>query len=95
MHGLTVGFGVLALVGLPAYFTGIFALAAFSGCFIGCAEPHPAFGALWTGITVLLLTIPGVAGVVAARVRPRGAWLAAAFAAGALVTAWHLTQTPY
>lgn len=73
----------LALVAVPAFYAAIFAIAGYTGCFLSCSEPEPSSGLLWTGVTIVLLAIPVAVGLVAARVRTLGGWLAV----GAVVVA--------
>jgi hypothetical protein len=89
--GVAVGVGVLVVVAGPAYWTGVFALAGFTGCFIECTGPEPLIGALWAGITLLLLAIPVAAGLLAARVESRRPVLLAALAV-VLIAAWAIAQ---
>lgn len=80
--GLIVGAAVLALIAVPAVFTAMAAVASFSGCFLACSAPEPVDGALWTGLTLVLLALPVVAGLMAARVRSmRGGLMFLGFAA--------------
>lgn len=89
--GVVVGIGVLALVAVPAVVTAFFALASFRWS----EPPEPAVGALWAGITVILLSLPIAAGLVTARAKrvqsPRG-WLIIALAATVLIAFWRLIQ---
>lgn len=73
--GWLTGVVALALVAVPAFYAGIFAIAGYTGCFLSCSEPEPSVGLLWTGVTIVLLALPVAVGVVAARVRSVGGWL--------------------
>ena len=61
--------GVLAaaaastVVAVPAFWTGVFAYASFSGCFLECGEPDPGAGLVWSGLTLLLLAFPVTVGL--------------------------------
>ena len=90
--GILVGLAVLALVAPPAGVAGFFALAAFSGCFLGCAEPDRAVGAFWAAIAVLLLALPVAAGLIAARVHSLRGWLLASGGAAACLIIWQVSQ---
>jgi len=72
--GVLVGLVVLAVVAVPAAWSGLFALAAFSGCFIECSQPQPGRGALWAGIAIFLIALPVFAGLAIARVPLRRVW---------------------
>lgn len=56
---------VLVLCAVPLYATAVFAVGAFTGCFLGCREPEPAVGLLWGSIAILLGVAPAVAGALA------------------------------
>ncbi|WP_127131923.1 hypothetical protein [Georgenia sp. SYP-B2076] len=72
-----VGWGVvtaailLAVVAVPALGALYLAWSGFTGCVLECAQPDVGVGLLWTAVTVGLLAVPGVAGVLVCRVRPR------------------------
>lgn len=72
---------VLALCAVPLFWTAVFAIAGFTGCFLGCSEPEPAVGALWGGIALLLGSAPVAAGALAGGYR-----VGAAAAVGGVVT---------
>jgi threonine/homoserine/homoserine lactone efflux protein len=93
--GVAVGLGVLALVAVPAVVTAAFALASLTWS----DPPEPAVGALWAGITLLLLALPLAAGLVTARepaapgsTGPARRWLPSACAAVVLLVAWQLLR---
>jgi hypothetical protein len=69
LAGLVLGAAMLAVVSVPVFWTGLFTLASFSGCFLSCGEPEPLVGLLWGGVTLLLLSLPALVGVGAARSR--------------------------
>lgn len=92
LAGAVVGLGVLALVAVPAFWTAVFAHAGFTGCFMGCSTPQPWIGALWAGVSLLLLILPVAAGFVTARVRSRWGWVLAVLIAVVLLIAWILGQ---
>lgn len=88
---MVVAFGVLALVAVPATVTALFALASFRYS----EPPEPSVGALWAGITLLLLLVPVAAGLLTSRtpsplesVRPSRRRLVPALAAAALIAGW-------
>ena len=92
---MIVGVGVLALVALPAFMTAFFALASFRWS----EPPEPLAGTLSAGITLILLSLPVVAGVATTRQRsPRrsvqspSGWLITAIAGTVLIAAWRLTR---
>ena len=62
-----MGLGVLALVAVPVAVSGYFALAAFTGCFLGCSDPEPLVGILYVVTALVLLAIPVIAGRYTAR----------------------------
>jgi hypothetical protein len=64
---------LLVLVAAPAFWTTVFAVASFTGCFLECTTPEPWVGVLWVGVTAVLIAVPVLAGVYAAGVR--GMWL--------------------
>lgn len=75
--GILVGLAVLALVAVPAFFSATAAVAGFAGCLFECSEPEPdpAVGALWTGLTLVLLALPVAAGLATVRVGSVRGWL--------------------
>lgn len=75
--GIVVGLAVLAIVAVPALFTATAAVAGFTGCLIECSEPEPdaLVGALWAAVTLVLLSLPVGAGLVAGRVGSARGWL--------------------
>jgi len=93
--GLGVGIALLVMVAVPACIAALFALASFTYS----DPPEPAVGTLWAGISVLLLTLPVVAGVLTARrrnprnpVRSRWGGLAGLVLVGALLVAWRIAR---
>jgi len=72
--GVVVGLVVLAVVAVPAAWSGLLALWSFSGCFIECSQPEPGRGAIWAGIAIFLIALPVFAGVAVARVPLRRVW---------------------
>lgn len=83
--GIVVGLLVAVVVAVPAFWTVLFAAFSFTGCFIECNEPQPAVGALWAGLSVLLVLTPVFAGMTVARAarRSRAIALGAVAVAGA------------
>ncbi|HEX5533834.1 MAG TPA: hypothetical protein VFX33_08855 [Actinomycetales bacterium] len=92
LAGVVVGIALLAVVAVPAFWTGVFAVAAVSGCFMECSKPDPAAAALWGGVTVVLLVVPISAGLAVARARQRWAGIIFAVAVAALGVFGWLTQ---
>lgn len=66
-YGWLVGLGIFALVAVPATVCGYFALAAFTGCFLGCSDPEPLVGTGYLTTALVLLAIPVIAGRYTAR----------------------------
>lgn len=69
MLGVLVGLVGLVVVAYPAFWTALFTLASFTGCFLECSEPEPAVGLMWGSVTLVLLTIPVILGVAVGRRR--------------------------
>jgi hypothetical protein len=69
--GIAVGLLLAVVVAVPAFWTGLFAIWSFTGCFIECSEPEPLVGVLWAGISLLLVLTPVFAGMTVARGRGR------------------------
>lgn len=90
--GAVVAAGVLALVAVPAFYTALFAVAGFSGCFLECNTPDPMVGMGWSIITLVLLALPIAAGLVATRVRSKRGWLIVAVVVCALYVIYKLSQ---
>ena len=67
LYGTLVGLGVFALVAVPAAWSGLGAVASFSGCFLSCSEPEPLVGAFWALSALVLLALPVITGVLTAR----------------------------
>lgn len=91
--GVVAGLSVLAAVAVPAFITALFALASFTYS----EPPEPTVGALWAGITVLLLTLPVAAGLLVSRERSPGrvvrssrGWLTIGVVATVLVALWRI-----
>jgi hypothetical protein len=76
--GIAVGALTAVVVAVPAFWTALFAMFSFTGCFIECREPEPLTGALWAGISLLLVLTPAFAGMTVARagVRSRAVTMA-------------------
>ena len=55
----------LALCAIPVFWTTVFAVAGFTGCFLECSEPEPAVGLLWGGIALLIGAVPIVVAALA------------------------------
>ncbi len=68
-----VGTAVLALLAVPLLWTTVFAVAGFTGCFLGCREPEPAVGVLWGTIAWLCACAPVAAAALAGGYRLRAA----------------------
>ncbi len=83
---------MFAVIAVPAFWAATFALAGFTGCFIECAQPGPTIGVLWTGIALVLLACPVVAGLVAVWVRSRRGWLIVAAAVVILLAGYRALQ---
>lgn len=88
LAGVLVGTAVLAVVAVPAFWTGMFTLFSLSGCFLECSEPDPKNAAGWGAVTVLLLALPLSAGLAVARARQRWAFIFAVALAVLGIFAW-------
>jgi len=62
-----IGLAVLIVVAVPAASIGLMAYISFSGCFMGCAEPHPLRGVVYTVVALVLLAAPVLVAVLLAR----------------------------
>lgn len=67
--GVAAGAVTLAVVAVPAFWTGFFALASFTGCSLECHEPEVGVGLLWAAVTALLLALPIAVGLVVSGAR--------------------------
>jgi len=85
-----VGFGVLALVAVPAASAAFMALICFTGCFMGCTDPSPRAGVLYAGVALILLAVPVMAGLATARVLIGRRWRIAV-AAGVVIAGFVLS----
>ncbi len=90
--GILAGLVTCALVAVPMVYAAMFAVAGYTGCFLECSEPEPLVGLMWTGVTILLLALPVVTGVVAARVRTLGGWVAVAIVVVVLIIGYQALQ---
>ncbi len=83
---------MLALVAMPAGWTGFLALISFNGCLVECGAPEPGAGALWASVTAVLLALPVIVGLVVARIDIRRAWPWLAGSAGLVLLVVILAQ---
>ena len=90
LAGLAVGLVLLACVGYPVVWAGVFAYASFTGCFIDCTSPDPGAGLFWSAVAAAALALPLAVGMAVAGVRSRVAWLGAAAVVLLAVAGWDL-----
>jgi hypothetical protein len=58
------GIATAAAAAVPAFWTAMFSVSSFTGCFIECSSPDPLGGVMLAVVTVVLLGLPLLVGLV-------------------------------